>query len=207
MDNKYNMDNKFDVDDTKKDEEIEVLELWEPHADEITDAKDRHVKWSKQTTNKLVIVLVALAALLLMGYAVFAQPLAANNKQYVAGEWDIRFTDMKDISSKNGKATSSYRFDATDAYFNVSFTTPGEIVEYELTIENKGNLDVRVASIDIIPEVIENDIITCKVEDIYTGDRLNAKDKKKMRVKIIYNGDVAGKISQDLLIHINYDQV
>ena len=60
MDNKFNMDDKFNLNDEQKDnkdEEIEVLELWEPHADEITDAKDRHIKMSKKTLRKQLIEL------------------------------------------------------------------------------------------------------------------------------------------------------
>ena len=53
------------------EDEIEVLEIWEPKADEIIDAKDRHIKMSKQSTNRIVITLVALAAFLIMWYSTF----------------------------------------------------------------------------------------------------------------------------------------
>ena len=62
MDKKDIKKNTVKNDEKKDNEEIEVLELWEPHADEITDAKDRHIKMSKQSTNKIVIALVALGA-------------------------------------------------------------------------------------------------------------------------------------------------
>ena len=209
MDNNYNMDDKFKIEDNNKEDEIEVLELWEPHADEILDAKDRHVKWSKKTTNRVVILLVALAALLLMWYAVFAQPLASNNKQYQKeGVWDIQFTDMQDISTNKGLATGSYSFDKDIATFNVTFTEPGEEIVYELLIENKGELDVVVASINVVPEVIENDVITYKVENIAEGDRLDSKEKRKMKFSIKYNGSGTHdeKFSKEITIHINYDQ-
>lgn len=209
MDNNYNMDDKFKIEDNNKEDEIEVLELWEPHADEILDAKDRHVKWSKKTTNWVVILLVALAALLLMWYAVFAQPLASNNKQYQKeGVWDIQFVDMQDISTNKGLATGSYSFDKDIATFNVTFTEPGEEIVYELLIENKGELDVVVASINVVPEVIENDVITYKVENIAEGDRLDSKEKRKMKFSIKYNGSGIHdeKFSKEITIHINYDQ-
>ena len=55
---KNNFNDNTAKDEIKKDEDIEVLELWEPHVDEIKDAKDRHIKMSKKSTNKIVISFV-----------------------------------------------------------------------------------------------------------------------------------------------------
>ena len=130
-------------------------------------------------------------------------------KQYQKeGVWDIQFVDMQDISTNKGLATGSYSFDKDIATFNVTFTEPGEEIVYELLIENKGELDVVVASINVVPEVIENDVITYKVENIAEGDRLDSKEKRKMKFSIKYNGSGIHdeKFSKEITIHINYDQ-
>ena len=45
----------------------------------------------KKLQIKIVIILVALGALLLMWYAVFAQPIADNNELYRDENWQIGF--------------------------------------------------------------------------------------------------------------------
>lgn len=205
MENKYNMDDKFDVSKEEK-EEIEVLELWEPHADEIKDAKDRHVKWSKQTTNKFVIALVTLGALLLMGYAVFAQPLARNNDQYINGKWEIGFVDMIELNSLGIEThRGSYDFSYTAAEFQISLAPSGDEVIYELTIENKSNFDAIVSGVTVTPEVHE--ALSYTVSGINEGDRLDAKEKTKMRLSLKSKDlSMKGSIEVVMKVNVNFKQ-
>lgn len=205
----YSMDN-FDNDSSSndKDDDIEVLELWEPHPDEITDAKDRHVKWSKKTTNKIVIILVALGALLLMWYAVFAQPIADNNELYRDENWQIGFTDMKELgSSDKKKERSEYSFTDTSATFHVVLSAPSDEITYELTIENQSDFDAKVSGITVSPAVIGGGI-GYEVTGIAVGDRLDAHEKTTMQLKVWYNNDLNTKkiVSQDIMVVVNYAQ-
>ncbi len=205
----YSMDN-FDNDSSSndKDDDIEVLELWEPHPDEITDAKDRHVKWSKKTTNKIVIILVALGALLLMWYAVFAQPIADNNELYRDENWKIGFTDMKELgSSDKKKDRSEYSFTDTSATFHVVLSAPSDEITYELTIENQSDFDAKVSGITVSPAVIGGGI-GYEVTGIAVGDRLDAHEKTTMQLKVWYNNDLNTKkiVSQDIMVVVNYAQ-
>lgn len=190
-------------------EEIEKLDLWEPHSDEIMDAKDRQIKMSKQTTNKIVIVLVLLGAFLVMWYASFAQPLAYNAKQNSTGAWNIGFIDMQVNNIVGGaKELSSPDFTGTKASFYISLTGPGDKIVYDLTIKNSGTLDAMVDSIYIIPNNKPDDQIIYSVGGISLGDELKAGESKHMTVTAMYNNNAAEHsiARKDMSVIINYKQ-
>lgn len=216
MNNKYNMDDQFNVneDDNKKDEEIEVLDLWEPHADEITDAKDRHIKMSKKTTNKIVIILVAMGALLLMWYSTFAQPLASNNKQYQQddGTFDVHFTNIElDESSIVGTAKEvqdpSLENNDLKANFYVSFAHAGDTIKYNLTVKNEGNINAKATGVYPDWENMTDGIIAYAV-DVDYDKVLKPGDEMIISVTAKYLGGVpSGEIyKKDMSIEVYYKQ-
>lgn len=209
MDKKDIKKNTVKNDEKKDNEEIEVLELWEPHADEITDAKDRHIKMSKQSTNKIVIALVALGAFLIMWYATFAQPLAFNARQQTAdgGSWNIGFINMEvDDIVGGAKELGKPSFTNSKANFYISLSGPGDKIVYDLTIKNSGTIDAKVESIYIIPENKPDDQIIYSVGGINLGDELKAGDSVHATVTAMYNRSAgsASMARKDMSIIINY---
>lgn len=211
MDNKYNMDDKFKIDDeNKNDDEIEVLEVWEPHADEITDAKDRHIKLSKKTTNRIVIALVAIGALLLMWYSTFAQPLASNNEQYQDKSWKIGFTEVSDASvvgsAKEVKAPELVSDNTVNFY--ISLSNVGDKITYDLAIKNDGDFNAKVSGIHITPKNKPGDAIAYSIDGIELGDVLKAGDTVHVRFEALYQRSLtAGEpVSTDMSVEINYVQ-
>lgn len=207
---KKNLDENNAVKDETKDEEVEVLELWEPHADEITDAKDRKIKMSKQSTNKIVIALVAVGAFLIMWYATFAQPLAFNVKQVSdEGAWNIGFIDMQ-VGSITGyaKELGKPSYTSTKANFYISLSGPGDKIVYDLTIKNSGTLNAKVDSIYIVPENKPDDRIIYSVGGLNLGDELKAGDSVHMTVTAMYNNSsTSSEIARkDMSVIINYKQ-
>ena len=196
--------------ETKEKEDVEVLKLWEPHADEITDAKDRHIKMSKQSSNKIVIALVAIGAFLIMWYATFAQPLAFNVRQVDDGAWNIGFTDMEiaDVTG-DAKEISGHDFTSTKAKFYVSLTGPGDSIVYDLTIKNSGSLNAEVDSIYVVPASQPGDQIVYSVGGINVGDKLDAGESTHMTMTVMYNNNATKSeesVRKDMSVIINYKQ-
>lgn len=212
MDKKDLKKNEDVKDKVKKDEEdIEVLELWEPHADEITDAKDRHIKMSKKSTNRIVIALVLVGALLTMWYAVFAQPLAFNARQASDdGSWNIGFTDMYvDDIVGGAKELGKPSFTSTKANFYISLTGPGDKIVYDLTIKNSGTFNAKVESIYVVPENKPGDQIIYSVGGINLGDELKAGESTHMTVTAMYNRSATTSLEsvrKDMSVIVNYAQ-
>ena len=211
------MNDKFNKDDTVRDEnikddEIETLELWEPHADEIKEAKDRHIKMSKQSTNKIVIILVAIGAFLIVWYATFAQPLGFNARQQTAdsGAWNIGFINMEINDIVGGaKELGKPSFTSNKANFYISLSGPGDKIVYNLTIKNSGTMDAKVDSIYIIPENKPDDQIIYSVGGISLGDELKAGESVDMTVTAMYNRSAssATDVRKDMSVVINYAQI
>lgn len=208
---KNNFNDNTAKDEIKKDEDIEVLELWEPHVDEIKDAKDRHIKMSKKSTNKIVISFVIVGLLLTMWYAVFAQPLAFDAEQSSDNEsWNIGFTDMKVADVVGGaKELENPSFTSTKANFYISLTGPGDKIVYDLTIKNTGTFNAKVDDIDIIPDNKPNDYIIYSVGGINLGDELKAGESTHMTVTAMYNRNAnvsLDSVRKDMSVVINYTQ-
>ena len=211
------MNDKFNKDDTVRDEninddEIETLELWEPHADEIKEAKDRHIKMSKQSTNKIVIILVAIGAVLIVWYATFAQPLGFNARQQAAdsGAWNIGLINMEINDIVGGaKELGKPSFTSNKANFYISLSGPGDKIVYNLTIKNSGTMDAKVDSIYIIPENKPDDQIIYSVGGISLGDELKAGESVDMTVTAMYNRSAssATDVRKDMSVIINYAQI
>lgn len=189
-------------------EEIEILDVWQPHADEITDAKDRKIKMSQKSINRIVIFMVTLGAFLVMWYSTFAQPLASNTNQ-VTDSWNISFTDMQLQNQVGGaKELSLPSYTSTKANFYISLTGKGDKIVYELTVKNSGSLDAKVDSIYIIPENKPSDQIIYSVGGISLGDELKAGESAKMTVTAMYNNSAteSGTARKDMSVIVNYKQ-
>ena len=210
----------FGFTDTLPKEEIEVLSLSEDKMSRkkirkpVLSEDERKVKPSKETTNKLVILLVAAGALLMMWYTTFAQPLATNSKQVKLGKndggsWDIRFTDMYQ-QKKIGSASeiSSPIYNSTKASFHVLLSSPGDEITYNLTIKNNGTLNAKVSSIYVMPENREGDAIVYFVDGINVGDILDAGQSTNMTVTAKFNpsGMHGSEIVKNVSVIVNYVQ-
>ena len=199
-------------------ENVEILTL----TDEKVEGKNpdkpgpftdnKRVKTSKTTTNKYVILLVTLGALLMMWYTTFAQPLAFNGTQMGQsgnGSWDIRFTDMYQQRKIGGaKELSTPSYSATKASFYISLTNPGDEITYNLTIKNAGTLNAKVSSINIMPENRDSDAILYYVTNISVGDWLDAGQSTTMTVTAKFNDNAVTVSRQvkNVSVIINYVQ-
>ncbi len=192
-----------------KDDKIETLEVWEPRSDEIITAKDRNIKMSQRSINRIVILMVSLGAFLVIWYSAFAQPLASNSNQ-VTDSWNISFNDMKLQSQVGGaKEVNSPSFTSNKANFYISLAEKGDKIVYELTIKNSGTLNAKIDSIYIIPENKPSDQIIYSVGGINLGDELKAGESTKMTVTAMYNNSatVTGSVKKDMSVIVNYKQI
>lgn len=209
----------FGVRSTLPKEEVEILSLFDEQDKEKLKKRDfsdsdRHVKNSKNTNNKYVILLVSLGALLMMWYTTFAQPLGFNNAQKQVSEspyvsWDIKFTDMyQKRKVGSAKEISSPSYSSTKANFHVSLSNPGDEITYNLTIKNAGTLNAKISSIYVLPENSPEDAILYHVDGIKVGDYLDAGQSTNMTVtaKFNENSTVGNKNIKSVSVIINYVQ-
>ena len=154
-------------------------------------------------------VLLAVIVLMAIGYAALGTTLNINGVSNITSNWDILFTDMKKVEHNRGKDVSS-SFDATTATFDVELQSPGDYVEYTLTVENQGTLDAILSSI-LSTNLDASSTIIYSVSGVQEGDILLAKEKQEVVIKVMYNSSITTQpstsdLNQTITITLNYIQ-
>ena len=107
---------------------------------------------NEQKKRKIIIgSLCAVILLMAVGYAAFQTVLNISGTSNITSNWNVKITD---IDSKNviGKATNNGdpTFTNTTATFKTSLVSPGDSIEYEITIANAGNLNAELKNINLV---------------------------------------------------------
>ena len=109
----------------------------------------------RKKRNIIIGSLCCLLVFMGIGYALLNQRLTIKGQEIVMGEWDVRITN---ITSKNpvGKAKDvSHSFTNTSATFEADLWLPGDSIEYEVTVENKGNVVAALQT--VTPSTVASD--------------------------------------------------
>lgn len=109
----------------------------------------------RKNRNIIIGVLCSLLVIMGIGYALLNQRLTIKGQEIIMGEWDVRITN---ITSKNpvGKAKDvSHSFTNTSATFEADLWLPGDSIEYEVTVENKGNVVAALQT--VTPSTVASD--------------------------------------------------
>ena len=109
----------------------------------------------RKKRNIIIGSLCCLLVFMGIGYALLNQRLTIKGQEIIMGEWDVRITN---ITSKNpvGKAKDvSHSFTNTSATFEADLWLPGDSIEYEVTVENKGNVVAALQT--VTPSTVASD--------------------------------------------------
>ena len=166
-----------------------------------------------RTRQKQRIIIGALCAVMIglaVGYAVLSQQLSINGTGGIASDFNILFTDIQE-GTMNGATTINKQItDSTTATFTIDLEKPSSNGEYLITVENRGNIDAYVESINGINEAnsIEPTDIKFSIEDIKVNDKLPAKESKLFKVKVNWDSSSTSipDTNKDLTLTINFAQ-
>jgi len=147
---------------------------------------------------KRVIVIVSLCVLLLImsaGYAAFSSVLNIKGTSSITSNWDIKITNVK-IKNTNGSAenTKDPIWNNLTATVEADLYEPGDYVEYEITIENKGNLNAKLSKISM--SEVNDSPIKFTTSGVTEGDNLNTNSVATLTVKVEYDSS-AGKVTEE----------
>lgn len=99
----------------------------------------------------LVVAIVTMA----IGYAVLSQQLKVNGTANISGDWDVRMTNITEGTPSNSAGATPTATNVTPAViessktanFSVAFQTPGDTMEYDITVSNSGSLDAKLTNV------------------------------------------------------------
>ena len=161
-----------------------------------------------RTKNKIVIIMCCLIFVMVIGYAAFSTNLNINGTANIASTWKVEFTNIEEVSKSSGVTVKTApTASGTMATFDVAFTSPGDSIEYDITIKNNGTLDAVIDSIKTTDT--GSDAIKFEISGVTEGDTLAKQATTKVKVKISYDSSVTTQptsLSRTLTLNIIYVQ-
>ncbi len=131
------------------------------------------------------IILVLIVFAMAVAYSAFATELQLNGTAEIVGEWDIRITDIKTIDISDGCDDGEPQFTNTSATFNAKLVKPGDLVTYEVTIENAGTIDAALGT--VIFREQENGSDAIKYTTTELANKLKAGEQTTFSITIEYD--------------------
>ena len=141
----------------------------------------------KRNKKKSIMIIVLCFVLLLMGvgYAALSQRLTIGGTAKMQGVWDVRITNIQ-LSRKTGLAKdNSHKYENLSATFQTETLAPGDMLEYTVSVSNRGNIDAKVSEINATldgPEAIKY-----TVEGIKKGDIIKEGVTKEVIITIKFD--------------------
>ena len=154
---------------------------------------------------------IAIFLMLGIGYAVLSQQLDINGTAQITSNWKILFTSAEEKEMNNATTTRKEITDLTTLTLDVNLTQPGASATYDVVVENQGDLDAVLSSINGVKENNSQDpkAIKVSIENIKVGDPLLASESKTFQVKVYWDASVdfnETNMSKEIEITLTYEQ-
>ena len=142
-----------------------------------------------------------------VGYAAFSSQLRISGTSNITSNWSVKITDIqsKVVSGTPANASAPTHTDTT-ATFRTTLTSPGDTMQYDVTVLNEGDIDAKLDKITV-PEST-NPAIGFEVSGIEEGSLLEAKQTALLTVTVKYNDvtEQPSDLTADLEITLDYSQ-
>lgn len=142
------------------------------------------------------------------GYAAFSTNLEIKGTSKVTSNWDIEITNVTEgIASGSAENTVKPSWDKLWASMEADLYDVGDSMEYDVIIENKGNIDAKLNDILTNVEKENNEAVIITFSGYTKGEILKAGASKQVHVKIEYNPEYeGGETSSEVEINFDYVQ-
>ena len=164
-------------------------------------------RFNRTQRNYIIAGLCMILVIMGVGYAAFQSQLKISGTSNITSNWSVKITDIqsKIVNGTPANASEPAHTDTT-ATFSTRLTSPGDTMQYDVTVLNEGDIDAKLDKITI-PEST-NPAIGFEVSGIEEGSLLEAKQTAKLTVTVKYN-DVTEQptdLTADLEVTLDYSQ-
>ena len=164
---------------------------------------------SKNKKRNIIIgVLCAVVLLMAVGYAAFNTVLNIKGTSNITSSWNVKITN---VESKNIIGTASNNgepsWDNLSATFKTNLQTPGDSIEYDITVSNAGSLDAKLDEITLSDT--NNEAIKFTTSGMTKGDVITAGNTKVLTVKVEYLSGVSEQptnTNSTITVDLDYSQ-
>ena len=164
-------------------------------------------RFNRTQRNYIIAGLCMILVIMGVGYAAFSSQLKISGTSNITSNWSVKITDIqsKVVSGTPANASAPTHTDTT-ATFRTTLTSPGDTMQYDVTVSNEGDIDAKLDKI-IIPEST-NPAIGFEVTGIKEGSLLEAKQTALLTVTVKYNDvtEQPSDLTADLEVTLDYSQ-
>ena len=144
----------------------------------------------------------------MVGYAAFSTNLVIQGTSSISSNWQVEITG---VSSQNivGNASNNGGpvYSPTAVTFNTILETPGDSIDYVVTVTNNGTIAAKLNNIEQTEP--DNPAITYTLMDIEVGVVLQPTESKTFTVRVAYDESVTtqpDEIESSLTIALDFVQ-
>lgn len=148
-----------------------------------------------QIQKKYVILgsLCALVLMLVVGYAAFNTVLKIIGTSNISSNWDIKITNITSniLHGTPSNAKDPEGIGTLTATFETNLVSPGDSMEYDITITNNGTLNATLDKIKVSD--LDNEYITFETSGLTEGSTLSPKGTAVLKVVVTYKDIAEGQ--------------
>ena len=165
-------------------------------------------KFNTKQRNYIILGLCSILLVMAAGYAAFRTQLTINGTSNISSEWKVLITDIQS-SVLAGEATDAEEPSHTEttATFKTNLVSPGDSMQYDITVENQGDIDAVLESIDV--NTSDNEAILFETTGIKRGDKLLPDESDILTVIVTYNPEITDQpsnLNATVTVTLNYVQ-
>ena len=165
-------------------------------------------RFNRRQRNYIILGLCSILLVMAAGYAAFKSQLTINGTSNITSDWKVLITDIqsKTLSGDAADAEVPSHTDTT-ATFKTNLVSPGDSMQYTVTVENRGNIDAVLKTLSKTDS--SNNAIIFEITGIEQGDTLKAHETTTFNVTVTYNPNVTTQpdnITSDLTVTLDYVQ-
>ena len=164
-------------------------------------------RFNRTQRNYIIAGLCMILVIMGVGYAAFSSQLKISGTSNITSNWSVKITDIqsKVVNGTPANASEPTHTDTT-ATFRTTLTSPGDTMQYDVTVSNEGDIDAKLDKITI-PEST-NPAIGFEVSGIEEGSLLEAKQTALLTVTVKYNDvtEQPSNLTANLEVTLDYSQ-
>ena len=143
-------------------------------------------KFNRTQRNYIIVGLCMILVIMGVGYAAFQSQLKIIGTSNITSNWNVKITNIEsEVVSGVPTDAETPGYTDTTATFKTRLTSPGDTMQYDVTVSNEGNIDAKLDKITV-PENT-NPAIGFEVTGIREGALLKAGNTALLTVIVKYN--------------------
>ena len=163
---------------------------------------------NRTNRNYIIAGLCMILVIMGVGYAAFSSQLKISGTSNIASNFLVKITDIQStVQSGQASDAQTPTHDDTTATFKTNLVLPGDSMKYDITVENQGNIDAVLESIEVNDG--NNPAITFQTSGIENGDELQVSQSDILTVIVSYDNSVTSQpenTSSTITVTLNYKQ-